>query len=191
MERRHFIGLTGLLPLAGPLLASTRSATPSQVEGPFYPVDPIPLRTDLIVNPQAVDGEPMQLKGQVVNLQGKPLSGIRVEIWQCDGKGLYDHPRQPQHSRFDPNFRGSGAVITDNQGRYQFRALYPVPYTGRPPHIHVKLWQGNRELLTTQLYLQNQSDSNEWFNVGREHLQIAPQRDANNRLSADFEFVIG
>lgn len=29
----------------------------------------------------------------------------------------------------------------------------PVPYPGRTPHIHVKLLQGGRELLTTQLYI--------------------------------------
>jgi protocatechuate 3,4-dioxygenase beta subunit len=190
MERRHFLGLAGLLPLATPLLANTRTATPSQAEGPFYPVTPIPERTDLIVNAQAVEGEAMLLKGRVVNLQGQPLAGIRVEIWQCDGKGLYDHPRQPQTKRFDPNFSGFGAVTTDAQGAYQFRTLYPVPYTGRPPHIHAKLWRGNREVLTTQLYLRGQTETNEWFNVGREHLQIAPQRDAQNRLSASFEFTL-
>lgn len=190
MERRHFLGLAGLLPLASPLLANTRTATPAQSEGPFYPVTAIPERTDLIINAQAVEGEAMLLNGQVVNVQGQPLPGIRVEIWQCDSKGLYDHPRQRNTNRFDPNFSGSGAVTTDAQGRYQFRTLYPVPYTGRPPHIHAKLWQGDRELLTTQLYLRGQTESNEWFNVGREHLQIAPQRNADNALAADFEFVV-
>lgn len=191
MERRHFLGLSGLLPLAGPLLANTRTVTPSQAEGPFYPVTPIPQRTDLIVDAAAVEGEPMLLRGKVVNVQGQPLPGIKVEIWQCDGKGIYDHPRQRNTARFDKNFSGFGAMTTDDQGRYQFRTLYPVPYTGRPPHIHAKLWQGERELLTSQLYLRGQTENNEWFNVGREHLQIAPQREAGGQMVAYFEFVVG
>ncbi|MEZ5449895.1 MAG: hypothetical protein R3E89_13295 [Thiolinea sp.] len=189
MQRRHFLSLAGLFALPLQLFANTRSRTPSQTEGPFYPVKAIPVRHELIANPESLLGEAIQLSGRVVNTQGQPLAGIRVEIWQCDGQGLYDHPRQSQTERFDQHFLGFGAQLTDREGRYRFHTLYPVPYTG-PPHIHAKLWQGDRELLTTQLYLQGQTGAHEWFSAGREHLQIAPQRDAHNQWQASFEFVV-
>ena len=40
------------------------------------------------------------------------------------------------------------------EGRYRFRTIRPVAYSGRTPHIHVKVKQGRRELLTTQLYVE-------------------------------------
>ncbi len=190
MKRRHFLGLASLLTLATPSWATTtRQPTPAETEGPFYPVKPIPLQADLIRTAAGLQGKIMQLGGRVLNAQGKPLTNIKVEIWQCDGQGLYDHPRQTGLERLDPHFAGSGATLTDAQGNYRFRTLYPVPYTGRPPHIHVKLWQGERELLTTQLYLRGQT-GNEWFGSERERLQIAPQADARGVLMAGFEFVV-
>lgn len=190
MKRRNFLSLAGLLSLPTHLFANTRKLTPSQAEGPFYPVTPIPLRAGLIRDTDKLVGDEMLLSGRVVNTYGQPIPDIKVEIWQCDGKGLYDHPRQSQTENFDPQFAGSGAAMTNQQGSYQFRTLHPVPYTGRPPHIHAKLWRGDRELLTTQLYLKGQTETNEWFNVGRGHLQIDPQQDAQNRLAASFEFIV-
>ena len=190
MKRRQFLGLASILPFAQPLFANTRTPTPAQAEGPYYPVHAIPLNSDLIKNPQAVVGETMQLNGQVVDKQGNPLPKVKIEIWQCDHQGLYDHPRQRNTEKFDPHFAGAGATLTDEQGAYQFRTLFPVPYTGRPPHIHVKLWRGDKTLLTTQLYLQGQTESNEWFNFGREHLQIIPKPHTNNEQMATFEFVV-
>lgn len=192
MERRQFLGLAGLIPLPASLLAKTKAhpLTPPQAEGPFYPVNPIPIRSELINNIDQLEGEAMQLTGRVINQQEQAIPNARVEIWQCDGKGLYDHPRQRNTEKFDKHFAGCGAAITDSQGQYQFRTLYPVPYTGRPPHIHAKVWQGDRALLTTQLYLQGQADSNEWFNVGREHLQITPERNEQGEWEANFEFSV-
>ena len=39
-------------------------------------------------------------------------------------------------------------------GAWRFRTIRPAPYTGRTPHIHVKVRLGTRELLTTQLYVE-------------------------------------
>jgi protocatechuate 3,4-dioxygenase beta subunit len=38
-------------------------------------------------------------------------------------------------------------------GRFQFRTILPVPYPGRTPHIHMKILDASRGMLTTQLYL--------------------------------------
>ncbi|KKD59172.1 protocatechuate 3,4-dioxygenase [Grimontia sp. AD028] len=187
MKRRTFIQGFGIAAITFPAWASDRK-TPSQQEGPFYPVKEIPVRKSLILDANSLVGEVMNLQGKVLDSNGKALAGIKVEIWQCDGVGLYDHPRQADTEKFDPAFGGYGAAITDVTGNYEFETLYPVPYTGRPPHIHVKLWDGSKELLTTQLYLQGQTGGG-WFSKERERLQIAPQPIENGTF-AQFSFVV-
>ena len=134
--------------------ASTRSATPSQTEGPFYPVKlPADADFDLLRHGTLTysQGQPSWLEGSVTDLQGKPVKGSQVEIWQCDHAGHYDHPGDG--GRIDAAFQGFGRVAVDAQGRYRFRTIRPVAYSGRTPHIHVKVKLGVHELLTTQLYV--------------------------------------
>ena len=57
-------------------------------------------------------------------------------------------------SKSNPAFQGFGRVLLDAEGRFRFRTIKPVPYTGRTPHIHAKIKLGKRELLTTQFYVE-------------------------------------
>jgi protocatechuate 3,4-dioxygenase beta subunit len=41
-------------------------------------------------------------------------------------------------------------------GRFRFRTIRPAPYSGRTPHVHVKVLLGGRERLTTQLYVRGE-----------------------------------
>ncbi|MGR3914120.1 MAG: protocatechuate 3,4-dioxygenase [Gammaproteobacteria bacterium] len=193
MKRRHFLSATtlALLPVTGAATTATTAAkrTPSQTEGPYYPVTPIRHNNDLVINAHSMKGKPMHLTGHVLDADGRPLPGVKIEIWQCDGAGIYDHPAQRNFARFDQSFAGSGAHVTDAEGAYAFRAMYPVPYTARPPHIHVKLWRNQRTALTSQLYLHGNTGS-EWFGNKRAYLQIAPLPDARGQLTAQFTFVI-
>jgi protocatechuate 3,4-dioxygenase, beta subunit len=137
-------------------LAQSKSLrpTPRQSEGPFYPVSlPADSDADLLKNGQAVygKGQPAWIEGTVTDLSGVPVSGAVVEIWQCDHAGHYHHPGDG--GRADPAFQGFGRVSVGRDGRYRFRTLKPVPYTGRTPHIHVKVRLDRAELLTTQLYV--------------------------------------
>jgi protocatechuate 3,4-dioxygenase, beta subunit len=75
-----------------------------------------------------------------------------VEIWQCDAQGHYHHPGDG--GRADPDFQGFGRVTVGADGSYRFRTMRPAPYSGRTPHIHLKVKLGSRELLTTQVYVQ-------------------------------------
>lgn len=134
--------------------ATTRTATPSQTEGPFYPVKlPKDADFDLLRHGSLTysQGQPSWVEGSVTDLRGTPVKGAQVEIWQCDHAGHYDHPGDG--ARMDAAFQGFGRVAVDAQGRYRFRTIRPVPYSGRTPHIHVKVKLGPHELLTTQLYV--------------------------------------
>jgi protocatechuate 3,4-dioxygenase, beta subunit len=132
-----------------------RRATPSQTEGPFYPIElPKDSDYDLLKNGALAysRGQPSWVEGVVTDLQGKPVAGAQVEIWQCDEAGHYHHPGDG--GRADKAFQGFGKVVVGSDGQYRFHTIRPVAYGGRAPHIHVKVRMGKRELLTTQLYVQ-------------------------------------
>ena len=136
---------------------TARRLTPAQTEGPYYPVAlPKDADFDLLKNGSLSygKGEPAWVSGQVTDIDGKPVAGAQVEIWQCDAAGHYDHPRDG--SKSDPAFQAFGKVVVGADGTYRFRTIKPVPYTGRTPHIHFKVKLGSKELLTTQLYVQDE-----------------------------------
>lgn len=167
MIRRSFAaGLGAALLVPARSFASQLVATPSQTEGPFYPVGfPGDSDADLVqVRGQAAraGGTVLHLQGRVLDASGKPLDGALVEIWQCDSQGLYDHPRQSGRERRDAAFQGYGKVLTDAESTYRFRTLKPVAYAGRSPHIHLKVSTADGRRLTSQFYLagdaQNEQD---------------------------------
>jgi len=128
--------------------------TPAQTEGPFYPLSlPADHDADLLRNGSRAygAGTPVWLAGTVQDVAGQALRGGQVEIWQCDHQGHYHHPGDGGQA--DPSFQGFGRVTLDAEGRYRFRTIAPVPYSGRTPHIHLKVKLGSRELLTTQVYM--------------------------------------
>jgi protocatechuate 3,4-dioxygenase beta subunit len=128
--------------------------TPSQTEGPFYPVAlPADSDFDLLRNGSNDyrQGQPAWVEGVVTDTRGVPVAGAVVEIWQCDQAGHYHHPGDG--GRADPAFQGFGRVAVGRDGSYRFRTLRPAPYSGRTPHIHVKVKLDGADLLTTQLYV--------------------------------------
>lgn len=140
-----------------PALAQGQSLrpTPSQTEGPYYPVAfPADTDADLLRTGAAAygKGQPAWVTGTVTDTRGTPLAGGVVEIWQCDQDGHYHHPGDG--GKADPAFQGFGKVTLGKDGRYRFRTLRPAPYSGRTPHIHVKVRLDGQELLTTQFYVQ-------------------------------------
>jgi protocatechuate 3,4-dioxygenase beta subunit len=134
--------------------------SPSLTEGPFYP-DQLPLDQDndlLIVNDQITPavGTITHLTGRVLTTSGTPVKDATIEIWQCDANAVYLHTADsgPKEGQRDKNFQGFGRFMTGADGEYRFRTIKPVPYPGRPaPHIHVKVKRGERELLTTQIFI--------------------------------------
>ena len=191
MERRHVlrqVAHTGVLAMAGGLVlpraaSAARDRTPSQAEGPYYPVTK---PRDLDWNLLRIDrqdglagGEPLGLSGRVLNTDGRPLERAVVEIWQCDHRGNYNHPRAPGRAAFDSGFQGYGEARTDAEGRYRFLTIVPVPYTSRPPHIHVKIKAPGRDELTTQLYIKGHPEN------GRDGLLSAFLFPSKDRLMMD------
>ena len=133
--------------------------TPSQTEGPYYPVQlPVDRDSDLVVVEGAEGrpaGEILVFEGTLYDGSGMPVPGAVVAIWQTDDNGIYMHPGDSNSTRRDENFQSYGESETGPDGRYSFRTIMPGEYNPRPRHIHVKVRMDGRELLTTQFYFSN------------------------------------
>jgi protocatechuate 3,4-dioxygenase, beta subunit len=142
------------------LVAAELVPTPGQTEGPFYPVElPPDIDNDLVkVTGQAAQalGQVVHLSGRVLDIRGQPKPGSVVEIWQCDANGIYRHPRAAGQGRIDDAFQGYGRTQVDDQGRYRFRTIRPVPYPGRTPHIHFAVHVPGQGRLITQMYIEGE-----------------------------------
>lgn len=149
LDRRRLIvgsasalGLAALSPLRD-AWAADYLRTPRQTEGPFYPlVRTTAIDSDLIHVPGedgSASGEATSVIGRVVDVTGRPLSGVLVEVWQANGYGRYNDSRDHSGKPIDRRFKGYGTCVTDEDGAYHFLTIKPVAYPGRAPHIHFAL----------------------------------------------------
>jgi protocatechuate 3,4-dioxygenase, beta subunit len=207
-DRRMFLGGLAASLYFTPGLFADMLKTPSLTEGPFYP-DKMPLDTDndLIKLGDSLTpavGEITHLTGRVLDISGSPVKDAVVEIWQCDAKGVYLHTADSgkKQSQMDKNFQGFGRFAANSKGEYRFRTIKPVPYPGRPaPHIHVKVKQGDKTLLTTQFVIAghegNKRDGvflNAKDLIDRELISVEfkPMKtETLTEYSANFDIVLG
>lgn len=160
---RSAVALGGLA-VAAPARAALPPFTPNQVMGPFYPVEkPLDQDADLTAiagRDGAAEGQVVHVMGRVVNGDGAPVAGARVEIWQANTHGRYTHPYDTNTAPLDPNFEGYGVQVTDGEGRYRFKTVKPGPYPvtedwSRPPHIHFDV-SGRVGRAVTQMYFEDE-----------------------------------
>ena len=198
----YFIGVAAVAPLLPtPALPDERAATPRMTEGPFYPTS-FPADSDgdltrVAGRPKAADGVVLDVSGRIVDRTGRPLARAKLEVWQCDAFGQYHHVGEPAGSG-DANFQGYGAVMTDGEGRYAFRTIRPVPYSGRTPHIHFTVVEAGRRRLTSQMFIEGDPGNERDFlyrNLGRDarlvtmRLEDAP-KDSGAKLRGSLEVVV-
>ena len=208
-NRRVFLGALGasFFTVKG-LFAEHLFPSPRMTEGPFYP-DKLPLDQDndlIIINDNLTPavGEITHLSGRVLDTSGTPMSGVTVEIWQCDAHQVYLHTNDSgrKKQQQDQNFQGFGRFTTGKTGEYRFRTIKPVPYPGRPsPHIHVMVKQGDKELLTTQCFIRgHEGNAHDGIFRGagdlvdRELVQtdfVPIPESKTGELSAKFDLVLG
>ena len=119
--------------------------TGADIEGPFYRPG-VPIRSDLDLYGETADA--LILAGTVTDSACRPIENAVVEIWHANPAGDYDITTDEK--------RYYGQVATDASGAYSFITLMPGRYlngpTYRPAHIHMKVFVGTTERLTTQIY---------------------------------------
>jgi hydroxyquinol 1,2-dioxygenase len=142
------------------------AATSSTVLGPFHVVSSPPRRLGDTID-LVGGGEPCVVTGRVVSLDGTPLPGARVDVWQADDHGFYD----VQQPGTQPEGNGRGLFTCDPEGRFWFRTVTPSPYpiptdgpvgallaaTGRhpyrPAHIHFIVAAPGHLPVTTHVFV--------------------------------------
>ena len=111
--------------------------TSDNQEGPYYSPGS-PEKANLVE--EGMSGAPVRIVGQVFDNSCNPIAGAKLDFWQADFDGVYDNQ----------GYTLRGHVFTDEDGAYVLESIEPGPYTGRPPHIHVKVFApSGQELLTS------------------------------------------
>lgn len=140
-------------------------ATPNTIAGPFY-------RTGA---PKRRDGESISIDGlgdrlvlglEVADLDGEPVGGARIEVWQANAEGLYEN--QAPDLQPEQNLRGT--YTTGPDGRALVTTVrpkgYAIPHDGpvgellgrlglspeRPAHLHFRISRPGFQTLTTHLF---------------------------------------
>lgn len=138
--------------------------TLSELTGPVYgPDDVRPLDNDLtrnaVKNGEAI-GERIIVVGRVLDEDGRPVPNALIEIWQANACGRYIHKNDQHDAPLDPNFTGTGRVLTNQHGEYRFTTIKPGAYpwrnhhnAWRPAHIHFSIFGASfLSRLVTQMY---------------------------------------
>ncbi|MGW4353903.1 dioxygenase family protein [Nocardia sp. NPDC004582] len=167
--RQEFVLLSdvlGVSALVETINGDAAGATENTVLGPFHatasPARELGDTIDLLGA-----GTPCVVSGRVLDVDGTPLAGASVDVWQCDKDGFYD-VQQPDRQ---PAGNGRGLFRTDDQGRYRFRTVlpshYPIPDDGpvgkllhvtgrhpyRPAHIHFIAEAPGHRPVTTHVFV--------------------------------------
>jgi len=188
--------------------ARTQEGTKGSILGPYYLPDAqrLPAQATLPMRDDE-KGTRLLFSGQVRDVDGTPLGGAEVDIWQADDEGYYSGfaPHIP-----DGNLRG--VVVTDDEGRFEITTIQPAPYqiptdgpTGkliqaagwhpwRPAHLHLMVRASGHRTVTTQLYFAG----GEWLDsdvaeATKPELILDPVDDGSGvrRVSYDFELEQG
>jgi catechol 1,2-dioxygenase len=111
-------------------------------------------------------GEPLLVRGRVVDGEGNPVAGAVLDVWSANEDGFYD----VQQKGIQPDFNLRGMFETDEQGRYWFRTAkprwYPIPDDGpvgkmltaldrhpyRAAHLHFIVTAPGFETVVTHIF---------------------------------------
>ena len=140
-------------------------ATESTVFGPFHRLGAPEMPAGGNIAHRDTTGVPALVSGRVLDLDGKPIAGAVLDVWQAQTNGLYDS--QDEHPD-DLHMRGK--FRSDAEGRYLIRTVrpvhYPIPSDGpvgrmlkatgrhpwRPAHIHFVVSAEGCEPVTTHIF---------------------------------------
>lgn len=167
-KRQEFILLSDTLGLSTLVTAQNnrkpKGCTEATVFGPFY-VEGSPLYNhgDDISN--GAKGVPCFVSGTVKGLDGLPIGGAELAVWQSDDEGFYDVQRPEVHEH-----QARGRLRTRDDGSFDFRSIlavpYPIPHDGpvgkmldaldrhpwRPAHLHFMITAPGYERLITHIF---------------------------------------
>ncbi|WP_224402304.1 dioxygenase [Pseudonocardia sp. ICBG1034] len=157
------------------------AATPATVLGPFH-IDGSPEKASGEDMSDGLPGDPLFVHGSVRALDGTPVTGAVLDVWQSDADGTYEAQLDVDEARLRAKY------TTGDDGGYCLRTIaplgYAIPMDGpvgdlvsrtdispmRPAHIHFLLAVPGYEPLITHLFREGTEflDSDVVFGVRRE-----------------------
>lgn len=140
-------------------------ASENTVLGPFHVSDApeYPMGTNICLDQK---GEDLVVRGKITDVDGHPLEGAKIDVWQANDEGFYD----VQQKGIQPDFNLRGVFRTGTDGTYWFRAVrpkhYSIPSDGpvgallaelgrhpyRPAHLHYIVEKEGFDRLTTHIF---------------------------------------
>nr|WP_245248325.1 dioxygenase [Tianweitania sediminis] len=169
-ERQEFILLSDTLGFSMLVDAINnrrpKGATENTVFGPFH-VDNAPIRKHGETISLDGKGESCLYEGRVVDLDGNPIEGARIDVWSDNSEGFYD----VQQPGIQPKSNNRGIFVTGPDGRYSFVGIkpvsYPIPDDGpvgqmlghlgrhpyRPAHMHFLVTAEGFQKLVTHTFV--------------------------------------
>ncbi len=142
------------------------AATEQTVLGPFHMVESPARELGDDIN-LGGGGEPCRVEGRVTGVDGEPVPGASVDVWQANADGFYD----VQQPGVQPERNLRGLFTTDDGGRFWFRSIvprsYPIPADGpvgelldrtarhpyRPAHLHFLVSAPGYRTVTTHAFV--------------------------------------
>lgn len=129
-------------PYVAPTVSKRCIPTFADGGGPYYKENS-PFRQNIA--PSEHNGTKLLVKGRILRKDcTTPVANAVLDIWQANESGEYQ----------DTWYRGK--VKSDSQGHYVFETVIPKGYgegTGyRPPHIHFKVFENDKEIITSQMF---------------------------------------
>jgi len=140
--------------------------TAAALLGPFWRANSPKTANGGSIARSPTPGPELFVECEIVDVAGKPLADVEVDVWQSSPVGLYENQDETQA---DMNLRGK--FTTDASGRFSFRSVkpagYPVPTDGpvgdllraqnrhpyRPAHIHFLGFKPGYKTLITQVFV--------------------------------------
>lgn len=98
------------------------SSTEGSVLGPFHTHDPPTITNGSTISSDP-QGEPCLVVCTIKDVQGNPVEGVKIDIWETDSTGHYDVQYNDLQS---PD--GRCVMRSDVKGDFWFKAIVPVPY---------------------------------------------------------------
>lgn len=140
-------------------------ASESTVLGPFHVPDAPerPMGSNICLDGK---GQRMLVKGRILDTNGAPIAGAKIDVWQTNDDGFYD----VQQKGIQPDFNFRGVFRTGDDGAYWFWGAkprsYPIPDDGpvgqllgalgrhpyRPAHLHYIIEAAGFETLVTHIF---------------------------------------
>lgn len=208
-ERQEFILLSDVLGISMLVDAINNrrpvNATENTVLGPFH-VSGAPERDAGANITLDGKGESCLFQGRIVDTNGDPIAGARVDVWSDNADGFYD----VQQPGIQPKWNNRGIFTSDKEGRYSFRGIkpvsYPIPDDGpvgkllkalgrhpyRPAHMHFIVTAPGFDPLVTHTFSGDDKyiDSDAVFGVKETLIAPFEKVNAETIWRSEFDFVL-